>query len=96
MSDLISRQAVLSLPRNTERTLSGKIVSQSIDVNLIEKLPSAQPERLTDNEQRIFLAAMARAKIVCKNVDEQYPADEPELVRICEEIERKVKGALWD
>ena len=42
MSDLIERQAVLSLPRNTKRTLFGKIVRQSIDVNLIEKLPPVE------------------------------------------------------
>ena len=33
-----------------------------------EQLPSAQPEPLTDKEQRIFLAAMGREEKVCKEV----------------------------
>lgn len=62
-------------------------------------MPSAQPEPFTDREQRIFTAAMAREEQVCKQVDvecrncrEPY---EDTLVRICYEIMRKVKGALW-
>jgi len=54
---------------------------------IIKALPSAQPEPLTDKEQRIFLAAMKREEKVCKQVDG--------LVRVCHEIKRKVKGALW-
>lgn len=59
---------------------------------------SAQPEPLTDKEQRIFLAAMEREEDVCKEVDEKYPYKEPyedSLIRICREIRRKVKDALW-
>ncbi len=62
-------------------------------------MPSAQPEPLTDAEQRIFLAAMSREKEVCKEVDCQFSdAREPyedTLVRVCGEIKRKVKAALW-
>lgn len=63
----------------------------------IECDPSAQPERLTDKEQRIFLVAMGREEKVCKEVDRKYPGEpyEDSLVRVCREIERKVKGALW-
>lgn len=43
-NDLISRKAVLSLPRNTTRNFFGEIVEESIDVADIEALPSAQPE----------------------------------------------------
>lgn len=32
-----------------------------------EKMRPAQPEQLTDKEQRIFLAAMGREEKVCKN-----------------------------
>ena len=60
---------------------------------------SAQPEPLTDKEQRIFLAAMGREEEVCKEVDEECrncrEPYEDSLVRICHEITRKVKGALW-
>jgi len=42
--DVISRQAVLRLPRNTTRNFFGEIVEESINVEEIEALPSAQPE----------------------------------------------------
>ncbi len=58
---------------------------------------SAEPEPLTDQEQRIFLAAMGREIKVCEEVDRNYVREpyEDSLVRVCREIERKVKGALW-
>lgn len=60
-------------------------------------LPSPQPEPLTDKEQRIFLAAMGREEKVCKETDAEMTREpyEDSLVRVCREIERKVKGALW-
>ncbi len=56
-----------------------------------------EPERLTDKEQRIFLAAMGRELKVCQEVDRNYTREpyEDSLVSVCREIERKVKGALW-
>lgn len=69
------------------------------DIETLVKLPSAQPEQLTDKEQRIFLAAMGREEEVCKQVDaECRDCREPyedSLVSTCHEITRKVKGALW-
>jgi hypothetical protein len=66
---------------------------------MLNNLPSAQPEPLTDKEQRIFLAAMGREEKVCKQVDEECrdcrEPYEDSLVRTCHEITRKVKGALW-
>lgn len=63
------------------------------------QLPSAEPEPLTDKEQKIFLAAMGREREVCKQVDEEWrdyrEPYEDSLVSVCNEIERKVKGALW-
>lgn len=66
-------------------------------VTFYKELPSAQPEPLTDKEQRIFLAAMGREEKVCKEVDEEYTREpyEDSLVRVCREIERKVKKTLW-
>ena len=60
-------------------------------------IPSAQPEPLTDKEQRIFLAAMEREEKVCEEVDRNYVREpyEDSLMRVCKEIRRKVKGALW-
>ena len=54
-------------------------------------------EPLTDKEQRIFLAAIERERKVCKEVDNQYTHEpyEVRLTKVCSEIERKVKKALW-
>lgn len=91
--DLISRQAAMD-------ALIKWYGCEPSDIgafeNIIEKLPSAQPERFTDEEQRIFLSAMAKEEKVCKHVDDVYKdSDEDSLVRICHEITRKVKGVLW-
>ena len=61
------------------------------------KVPSVQSEPLTDKEQRIFLAAMGREEKVCEEVDRNYVREpyEDSLMRVCKEIKRKVKGALW-
>lgn len=65
-------------------------------VDIAIKALSVQPEPLTDMEQRIFLAAMGREYKICKKADEEYYGiDNINLVRVCREIERKVKKALW-
>ena len=45
MSDLIDRQAVLALPRSITRNMRGKVVEESIDVEMIKALPPVQPKR---------------------------------------------------
>lgn len=100
-TDLISRQGLLNALNKyrIEKMSEGKDVSlvwECIDKVLQE--PSAQPKPFTDNEQRIFLAAMAREEKVCREADRNY-ARKPyvdSLVWICKEIRRKVKGALWE
>lgn len=64
---------------------------------VFEQLSLTPPEKLTDKEQRIFLAAMEREEKVCEEVDRDYTREpyEDSLVRVCREITRKVKGALW-
>lgn len=64
-------------------------------VALSKKMPTVEP--LTDKEQRIFLAAMAREESICEEVDRNYVREpyEDSLVRTCKDIRRKVKGALW-
>ncbi|MBO7691066.1 MAG: hypothetical protein J6T10_00350 [Methanobrevibacter sp.] len=65
-------------------------------VDIAIKALSVQPEPLTDMEQRIFLASIGREEKVCKKADEEYYGiDDINLVRVCREIERKVKKALW-
>ena len=65
----------------------------------LANLPSVQPEKLTDKEQRIFLSAMGREEEVCKEVDDSWrdcrEPYEDSLVHVCKEIRRKVKGTLW-
>ena len=109
-SDAISRKAAIDIVQGYAEQLQGYIgmpndsevyayargLLLSIDRN-IKALPSAQPEPLTDKEQRIFLAAMKREEKVCEEVDRNYVREpyEDSLIRVCKEIRRKVKGALW-
>ena len=101
MSDLISRQAAIDA---LDKRFDSIPMEQTTEILLLRKdlrnLPSAQPEPLTDKEQRIFLAAMGREEKVCKQVDDECrDCREPyenSLVRVCHEIIRKVKAALWE
>ena len=100
MNDLISRQAAIDRLRefaNDDMTSTEKAIGADYCVDLIRTMPSAQPEPLTDKEQRIFLAAMGREEKVCEEVDRNYVREpyEDSLMRVCKEIRRKVKGALW-
>ena len=98
MSDLIDRQAAIDAtwfePSYTDPL---NVLTEVRD--RLKALPSAQPEKLTDKEQRIFLSAMGREEKVCKQVDDECrdcrEPYEDSLVRTCHEIVRKVKGALW-
>lgn len=112
MSDLISRQAAIDELRDykTEPNISDDETyiegyNDGIDlaISVLATSSSAEQEVLTDKEQRIFLAAMGREEIVCKQVDDDQKNSwrncmepyEDSLVRTCHEIIRKVKGALW-
>ena len=104
MSDLISRQAAYDAlmaepPKWYDSSVweSARCHQWRKDMDAIKALPSAQPEPLTDKEQRIFLAAMGREEKVCEEVDRNYVNEpyEDSLMRVCKEIRRKVKGALW-
>ena len=97
MDRLISLQAAIDaygdwyVEEGTEEGFIGTVKQ------LLEGLSSAQPEPLTDKEQRIFLAAMEREEKVCEEVDRNYVREpyEDSLMQVCKEIRRKVKGALW-
>ena len=101
MDDLISRQATIHTVKTMYKMCDTGDVQDYKDMMLeaFEALPSAQPEQLTDKEQRIFLAAMSREENICKQVDDECrdcrEPYEDSLVRTCHEIIRKVKGALW-
>lgn len=103
-SDLISRtETVEHLRRMLEATVpntdydEGFIDGVEFGVSTVSAMPPAQPETLTDKEQRIFLAAMGREEKVCRQVDDECGdcRDSDSLVRTCHEITRKVKGTLW-
>lgn len=101
MDDLISRQAAIDIcHKNYDGILDfrsdGWTVASSFE-DIINSVPSVQPEPLTDKEQRIFLAAMGREEKVCEEVDRNHIREpyEDSLMWICREIKRKVKGALW-
>ena len=103
-TDCISRQAAIDAidavfpvdPMKSEYA-QGIACGAALAKTYVEQLPSVQPEPLTDKEQRIFLAAMGREEKVCEEVDRNYVREpyEDSLVRVCKEIRRKVKGALW-
>ena len=107
MTDLIDRQEAIDAVEESRRLnhhQDGKVAcaheyEHRHFLKLLRDLPSAQPEPLTDKEQRIFLAAMGREEKVCKQVDDECrncrEPYEDSLVRTCHEITRKVKGALW-
>ena len=97
MKDLIDRQAAIDEIKEIYEWHDN--VTKERIIEHFKQLPSAQPEPLTDKEQRIFLAAMGREEKVCKQVDDECrncrEPYEDSLVRTCHEITRKVKGALW-
>lgn len=93
MSDLISKDAAFNVVNDVRDCMS--VNGYWALMERLKKLPSAEP--LTDKEQCIFLAAMEREMKVCEEVDRNYTREpyEDSLVRVCREIKRKVRGALW-
>lgn len=69
------------------------------DIELIYK--ELCKEKLTDQEQRIFLSAMTREEKICKEIDHapdytmKPNTDVVQLVPIVKSIERKVKMSLF-
>ena len=99
-TDCISRQAAIDIFDDYNISVeNGDLEAYCRDRKRLRELPPAQPEPLTDKEQRIFLAAMGGEEKVCKQVDEECrdcrEPYEDSLVSVCREITRKVKGALW-
>ena len=94
MNDLISREEAIDAIY--EHEFSNWCDKDEVST-VLNDLPAAQPEPLTDKEQRIFLAAMRREEEVCEEVDRNYVREpyEDSLMRICKEITRKVRGSLW-
>lgn len=65
----------------------------------LEALEQLENEILTYDEQLIFLSAMRRERSVCEKIDKRWANESGDdhtlLVPIVDEIERKVKEALW-
>ena len=102
-SNLIYRDVTVALLKDEEYPCEndydeGFMTALDKAIWIVEKYTaSAQPEPLTDKEQRIFLAAMGREEKVCEEVDRNHVREpyEDSLMQVCKEIRRKVKGALW-
>lgn len=90
----MTREEAINVLRHNYPSACFTDLCKAVDIAI--KALSEQPESLTDIEQRIFLAAMGREEKLCKKADEEYYGiDNINLVRVCREIERKVKKALW-
>ena len=61
--------------------------------NLMDSVDNTDVVKFTDTERRIFLAAMARELKICQE-ENRNPGD-VDLVAVCNNIERKVKNALF-
>lgn len=72
-----------------------------VSVDDLLNAATVEIEPLTDEEKRIFLAAMGKEEKLCQNIEELWEklnlrsANDIDLVKVCKEIERKVKKALW-
>lgn len=67
--DVISRQAVLALPRNKVRSLrTYEVIEETINVTDIEQLPSAQPEPT----QKQVEYAKYLANRMCQKLHDEY------------------------
>ena len=98
--DTIYRQDATDVIRNCnvkEVTPAYMLIDKVEAMTELMQLLSTQPKPLTDKEQRIFLAAIAREIKVCEEEDKSYMHEscEDSLVQTCNEIKRKVKDALW-
>ena len=96
---LIDADALEKEGWSLHRTIQVDMNTMEYQTKPLKKVPTIEPEPLTDKEQRIFLSAMGREEEVCKEVDDAWrdcrEPYEDNLVRTCHEITRKVKGALW-
>ena len=82
--DLLSKQAILSLPRDVEKSLDGKILDEYINVKDIEALPTVQSQstagQLNDSAQSTNLIDRQQAlKALRKCQTYLYDARDPEL-----------------
>lgn len=91
-------KTIRELMRETNDSWYEETYSMAIEALSCSEKPN-ESDLLTDKEQRIFLAAMGRERKVCKQMDDEWrdcrEPYEDSLVWVCNEIERKVKGALW-
>lgn len=72
-------------------------------INLLEhskhpNCPLVEIEPLSDEEKRIFLSAMGKERVICKQIDIDKVDDGSikKLVPIVNTIERKIKKVLWN
>lgn len=91
MDDVISRQAVLSLPTYNEKNLYGNIIREYVDIEDVKQLPSAQPYTIhSDGRLWITVDDIDKVKAVvvdehkskfCKQFYEDYEDTQPDIIR---------------
>ena len=86
-----------NLWRMSDTQLREWMNAEAPEANRVVYVDKVLVEPLTDTEQRIFYAAMRREEEICEHTDLEYG---PELggiglVKVCNEITRKVTGALF-
>lgn len=95
--DAISREAVLSLPRNRTYKLTGVSKNESIDVDLIEALPSVTPEPKTGH----WIIYDVHGHKACKcsecGIDVGYPCNDKYCPNCgCRMFEPQESDDEWD
>ncbi len=96
--DLIDRNAVLRLPRNVTKNLSGEVIEETIDVDRIKRLPSVEPERrYTDEELSVFkhgisLSLLSKRSSQHWKYDENTATEIKFLERLYEKVVADMRG----
>ncbi len=68
MRELIDKGEVLSLPRNTVKSLSGELLEETIDVKLIKAMPPVKPEIIEEKTVIVQVPSVEKISrvIVCE------------------------------
>ena len=78
---------------HNEALYEDNISKDTLVHNIMDSVDSIDVVKFTDEEQRIFLIAMAKEMEICKKVNKEPGV--VDLVAVCSNIERKVKNTLF-
>lgn len=73
-------------------------IKHCVGGKILDDCPLVEIEPLSDEEKRIFLSAMGKERVICKQIDIDKVDDGSikKLVPIVNTIECKVKKVLWN